>query len=84
MNAPRSPYRQSPSALDETRRGRSGERAILLSLAFVLAAIPFIQLAVTGDASQTDLGVSVLLLFPIASWWLEDRARRRRTAATRR
>jgi hypothetical protein len=28
-----------------------------------IAGLPFIQLIVTGDASQTDLGVSVVLLF---------------------
>ncbi len=83
MQAHRSPYRENAGATDATRRSRDRGRAAMLIVAFALAAIPFIQLAVTGDASQTDLGVSVLLLFPIASWWLEDRARRRVTDTRR-
>lgn len=50
------PYRRATLVLDVS--------SVLLTVAGLgFAASPFMQLVLTGTASQTDLGVSVVLLF---------------------
>jgi hypothetical protein len=59
------PYRHP---LPRRREGLrfDGTSVLLAALGLTLAALPFVQLALTGAASQTDLGVSVILLFLLA------------------